>query len=86
MRHLISVAAHNLGLVMRTLVGFGEPGILSNRVSLAVLCHLSLCLVAVTLRRLRVLSVFLYLHFLELVPRPEVRLTGVANVAFSAGC
>ena len=28
-RHLISVAAHNLGLVMRSLIGFSKPGAFS---------------------------------------------------------
>ena len=85
-RHLISVAAHNLGLVMRTLIGFSKPRAFSAGVGLAVLCHLALFVLAATPRRLRAYSLFLYRHFLELFPGPEVRLTGKTIVAFSTGC
>ncbi len=85
-RHLISVAAHNLGLVMRTLIGFSKPRAFSAGVGLAVLCHLALFVLAATPRRLRAYSLFLYRHFLELFPGPEVRLTGITNVSFSTVC
>jgi hypothetical protein len=59
-RHLISVAAHNLGLVMRSLIGFSKPRAFSAGVGLAVLCHRALFVLAATPQRLSDYRFFLY--------------------------
>jgi hypothetical protein len=57
-RRLISVAAHNLGLVTRSLPGFSKPRAFSADAGLAVLCHFALFVRAVKPKRLIAYSVF----------------------------
>ena len=59
-RHLISVAARNLGLVMGTLIGFSKQRDFSAGVGLSVLCHLAVFVLEAPPQRLRGYGMFLY--------------------------
>ncbi len=88
-RHLISVAAHNLGLVMRSLFGFSKPRAFSAGSGVATLYYPAISAISALTAlsgRLRACSRFLYRHFLALFSDPNVRPALSANVAFSTGC
>lgn len=85
-RHLISVAAHNLGLVMRSLFGFSKPRAFSAGPDLAVLCYLVITILAAAPRRLGKHTEFLYHRFLDVFISTEAKLAVVKNPVFSTGC
>jgi transposase len=85
-RHLISVAAHKLGLVMRFLFGFSKSRPYSAGPGLAVLCHLVITMLAAAPRRLGKYTEFLYHRSVDRFISTKSRLTVVKIPAFSTGC
>lgn len=85
-RHLITVAAHNLGLVMRSLFGFSKPRAFWAGAGLAALCYFVITILAAVPRRLWTYTQFLYHRFLDVFISTESHLAVVKNPAFSTGC
>lgn len=81
-RYLITVAAHNLGRILRMLFGIGKPKALQGLLALAALMHLLSTLFALTLRQRT--------HLYRPITRANPILTSIATICQkpvrSTGC